>query len=704
MKKKLVLLVSLFFFLQVGLAYAARSIDALLTQQVSASPLVPTPVVITFDHQPTSSDLASLKMLGIPGGYLLNQLPMVLTAINQSQLTALSSRSDIASLYANRTLSLLDSVSNTFIGREELWADNDVNSRNGGLPVSGNGVGIAYVDTGIDATHPDLQLGKNVVQNVQFPIAEVPLNLPSDFVPIVAIENLPFTDAEGGHGTFGAAVAAGTGQASGAFYQGVAPGARLVGLVAGNDRGLTTFAIVEAYDYALVHQIQYNIRVCNNSFGTTLSRLPYDPFDPINTATRLMHDRNITVVFAAGNAGDVPGAINPFSVAPWVISVAAGEKGGLGRPAGFSSRGENNGTGTDVAGQPADPLAPPNLRPDVIAPGVNIKSARSKGPGVTNVAGTIPVFVGANDLTTIPPAFLPFYTTSNGTSFATPHVTGVVALMMEANPLLTPDQVVTILRQSAMPMPYPQRVVGAGYIDAHNAVRTAMSLAAVNHPENLIPQPGDPQIIDPGNDQLGTTAQDIRTGSFVYDPAARQLVYTLTVTDLSTREPNDVWTMKSSFGSTAIFVSTTISATGDPIFEYGEITTLADGTPNQQNLSSADSGTLSGNSISVRLSIDKINQAVGHNVLYTTSTNTEADSWILIGTSASGGLLLNADSEGGSDYQVGNPPPTNNGNQTQRNSFTERLAGTLSPNQGSVDIPVKIRLPNLQAKFELPPR
>lgn len=688
---------------QVSLMFAAPSVDSLLAQQVNSAPFALTPVVITFDHHPGPGDFASLKVLGIPGGVVLNQLPMILTAINQPQFNSLAARSDVVSLYANRTFSLFTNVSRRFIGEFDLWADNDVTSRNGGMPVSGSNVGIAYVDTGIDATHPDLQLGKNVVQNVLFPFAEIPLNLPSDFIPVVALENLPFTDAEGGHGTFGAGVAAGTGQASGAFYGGVAPGARLIGLVAGNDRGLSTFAIVQAYDYALVRQIQYNIRVCNNSFGTTLSKLPYDPFDPINTATRQMHDRNITVVFAAGNSGDVPGAINPFSVAPWVISVAAGEKEALGRPADFSSRGENNGTGTDTAGQPADPFAPPNLRPDITAPGVNIKSTRSKGPGVTNVAGTVPIFVGANDLTTIPPAFLPFYTTSNGTSFATPHVTGVVALMMEANPLLTPDQVVTILRQTATPMPYPERVVGAGYLDAHNAVRAAMNLAAVDHPANLFP-PAHPQIIDPADDQFGTTAQDLRTGDFTYDPNTRQIVYTLTVTDLSTRQPNNVWTMSSNFGSTTVFVSTSITETGMPSFGYGIITTDASGIKNQTNLGAPDFGQLAGNSIIVRLSIDKVNQAVGHNVLFTTSTGTEADSFELIGTSVTGGLLLNSDTAQGSDFKVGDPPPSNNPpSPPAPKNFSEEFAGTLGPGNGSVDVAVKVRLPNLNAELDFDP-
>ncbi|MBO0211737.1 S8 family serine peptidase, partial [Vibrio sp. Vb0877] len=107
----------------------------------------------------------------------------------------------------------------------------------------------------------------------------------------------------------------------------------------------------------------------------------------------------------------------------------------------------------------------------------------------------------SNDLTTIPPALLPYYTTSQGTSFSTPQVSGIVALMLEANPLLTPDQVVSILRQTATPMPYEERVVGAGYVDAHNAVRMAMSLASVPHPVNLFPvnDPNAPQITDPAD-------------------------------------------------------------------------------------------------------------------------------------------------------------------------------------------------------------
>ena len=664
MKKLLYGIATLILILSIqAVLLAIPKVDNLLNQRVNAAPLSLTPVVITFYSRPTSADFLMLRSLGITGGYKTGELPMVLTLVNRTQFNALKQKNNIRSLYANRTFRAMETESNKFIGVESLLRDFTVTAFNQGLPVTGKNIGIAYIDTGIDATHPDLKLGENVANNVFFPTAEIPLNLPAEFTPIVPVENVPISDVEGGHGTFGAGVTAGTGAASGGFYRGVAPGAKLVGLTAGNDVGLSTFAIIQAMDYALVNQFRYNIRVCNNSYGTTLADLPYSPDDPVNTATRLMHDRNITVVFAAGNDGDAPDMINPFSVAPWVISVAAGEKRGLGTPAGFSSRGNDNGTGTDTPGQPADANALPNLRPDITGSGVDIKSTRSKAPGVTNVAGTLPVFVGANDLSTIPPAFLPYYTTSQGTSFSTPQITGVVALLMEANPLLTPDQVVTILRRTANPMPYEERVVGAGYVDAHNAVRAALSLSGVPHPANLFPSPDPnaPQIVDVTDDQLGTTAQDITEAKFKYNAAANQIIYTLTVADLSVRTPNMRWTLTSAFGQTQIFVTASVDETATT-YEYGRITTLATGTQNQESLGAVDAGEIVGNKIIIKLSLDKINAAVAGNVRGTTSTGTKAEAQILIGSSLSGGLLLNSDSATGANFDVSdnstNPTPT----------------------------------------------
>lgn len=635
----------------------------LLTQRATV------PVIITYNKKPGAAELSRLQLAGITKGFATRELPMVIADMSAAQLAAVSRQPGVVSIYSNRLLKTFTNASRTFIGVPQLTRDVQVtknNRSNPGFPITGKGVGIGYIDTGLDATHKDLTYGKKTVQNVVQPLSETvvgdaglvlgvgvsigDLLNSTGFVPPIYVENQQMSDIESGHGTHGAAVAAGTGEQSGGFYGGVARGAHLVGVNSGNEMGLPSVAIIGAYDYLLANQYAYNIRVINNSWGSTLNADDLDPNNPVNVATRISHDRNIAVVFAAGNAGDTPTSINPYSTMPWTISVAAGLKQGLGSPADFSSRGVDNGTGVDVAGMPADATLAPNLRPDITAPGVDIKSARLRGAGLTNTLGTVPV-VG-NDLTTIPPAYLPYYTTSQGTSFACPHVTGVVALMLEANPLLTPDDVVSILRQTANPMPFDERVVGAGYVDAHNAVRAAMGLTRVDHPFDLIPDDGGPEIIDPAGDAFGTGAQDIQSVDFAYDAEHQQIVYTLTLANAAERLQNNAWTVSSAFNGVTVFVSAQVSETGEMTYEFGHYEQLPNGTNNQVGDGAPDSGEVVGNRIVVRVPVASINAIAGTNIVGTTSTATGANAQILIGTSVSGGLLLSSDTASGSDFHV----------------------------------------------------
>jgi len=229
----------------------------------------------------------------------------------------------------------------------------------------------------------------------------------------------------------------------------------------------------------------------------------------------------------------------------------------------------------------------------------------------------------------------------------------VVALMLEADPTLTPDQVVTIMRETANPMPFEERVVGAGYVDAHNAVRRVMGLSAVPHPFDLMPGPGTPEIVDPMADHFGTDAQDIRSVDFAYDAANRQLVYTIELSSLAAATPNMRWTIVSKFGATEVWVSASIDETATT-YKYGRITILATGTRNQSTIGAADSGQMMGNKIIIRLSVDKISAiaGVGGDIVGTTSTGTQAQAQVLLGTSVSGGLLLNSDSGSGKDFKV----------------------------------------------------
>ncbi|MGH9813644.1 MAG: hypothetical protein ACRD4T_10970, partial [Candidatus Acidiferrales bacterium] len=242
-----------------------------------------------------------------------------------------------------------------------------------------------------------------------------------------------------------------------------------------------------------------------------------------------------------------------------------------------------------------------------------------------------------------------------------------------------------------------------GYVDAHNAVRAAEGLSAVAHPANLFPTPATPEIFDLAGDQLGTLAQDIRAGDFDFDAAANQLVYTLTLTDLSTLTPNMRWTMSSDFGTTTVFVTAAIAETGGQTFGYGRITTdPTTGLRNQESLGEADGGEIAGNQVRVRLGLDKVNAAVGSEVLFATSTNTIAQGQILIGTSFTGGLLLNSDTGTGRTFQVGEPDD-DDPDPDPVPAFCERFAGAFSPGEAGVAVPVEIQLPFLDAKLNFHP-
>jgi subtilisin family serine protease len=642
----------------------------------------PVPVVITYNSQPRQSELDRLQAVGITKGITLQRLPMVIAPMTAAQLAAVQTQAGVRSIWANRIMKTFTNESRRFIGVPQLMADGEAtraNRANPGIPFSGKGVGIGYLDTGADATHEDLKYGSKIMQNVIQPISETTvgdgglavgigvnvfdiLYSAAGFYKPVYVEDQLHSDIEAGHGTFGAAVAAGTGAQSGGFYGGVAPGANLVVVNSGNELGLPLVAILGAFDYFMVNQFRYNIRVINNSWGDVLASGPegLSPDNPINIATRAAHDSNMVVVFAAGNGiagdGEAEGAINPYSTMPWTISVAAGYKRGFGTPTSFSSRGVNNGEGTDVAGMPADPSAPPNLRPDITAPGIDIKSARMKGVGITNTAG---VYLG-NDSTTIPPAYLPFYTTSQGTSFSCPHVSGVVALMLEANSTLTPDDVVTILRATATPMPFTERVVGAGYVDAHNAVRRVLGLAAVDHPAVLIPPPGSPEIIDPYGDQVlgtgmgggaATDAQDILSVDYAYDAEHRQIVYTMTLQSLAVKAIGNSWLMSHNFKNTNVYVTATVTATGTVVYTYGKITPASEsqsGIAEQVDIGDCDSGQIVGNQIIIRLSVDKLKapEALGYDVVGMTTTSTEALAQVGVG------LLFASDTGNGADFKI----------------------------------------------------
>lgn len=406
-------------------------------------------VFLVFYGMPTASDFDSIRSVGIFGGTIFNNLPMVLVNAAKSQIVALSTLPSVRTIYSNKTFEFFTHDTRILTGETKVTADRRLTQRNGGMPLSGQGVTVAVLDTGIDATHPDLGYGSQVIQNAR--VADLQGSSPTFLYPQV-VEGLTNSDPLMGHGTFVASVIAGTGAASGGYYGGMAPGARLLGVSAGD---ASLFFVLSGMDYILSHRVDMNIRVVNCSFGIAGI---FDSNDPVNIATKILHDAGISVVFSAGNRGDQPNSLNPYSVAPWVIGVGSVNKSGS--LSSFSSRGA---------------AAYGLYHPTLVAPGESVVSARASG---VNVVGTSGLSAGLaspdNDLQVVPPAYLPRYTCSSGTSFAAPQVAGTIALMLQANPRLTVDQISQILQLTATPMlAYSRYEVGAGNLNTYAAVRQA---------------------------------------------------------------------------------------------------------------------------------------------------------------------------------------------------------------------------------------
>jgi len=397
--------------------------------------------VVVFHQYPTQADLSRFQQIGIAGGTKYNVLPMVMVSATRAQLLAVSRLQQVRSIYGNRTLTLNSDpyFKTTQIQRTSI--DRDLQNKNGGMPVTGRNVTVAVLDTGINSLHNDLS-GK-VVQNVRLADAQ---STPLGFISPVQIENMANTDLAAGHGTFVAGVIAASGASSNGKYNGVAPGAKILGLSAGD---LNLSFVLAGFDYLLQKGADYNTRVVNCSFS---SNTVFDYNDPVNIATKMLTQSGVSVVFSAGNSGSGNGTLNPYATAPWVISVGAtDEKGKL---ANYSSRG--------VFGSK-------NQNPTLVAPGTNIVSLRG-AVSPTSVMG----LAGGTDTQRLSAGELPYYTTASGTSFSAPQVAGAIALMLETNPNLTTAQIKDILQRTATPTPlYYRHEAGAGMLNTYAAVLEA---------------------------------------------------------------------------------------------------------------------------------------------------------------------------------------------------------------------------------------
>jgi serine protease AprX len=449
----------------VGVAAAvALAVPALATP--SHADATDVTYIVTYAAAPTVDDVEALRALG-SAVHAYQVLPAASVVLPSPLVPLLRNLPGVVGVWPNARFSYLDLKADQTIKADQAWG-----TYTGGLGHTGNGwtgagIGIGVIDAGVDGTHPDL-CGAPVfckgtpvktVQNVKF------VGDTDRADPVVPVEGVISSDNTSGHGSHVAGIAAGYGTASATpgRYQGVAPGASLIGL--GTGEAVDVQNVLAGFDWALAHRDQYNIKVLNNSWGPGLGT-PYDPDHPVNRAIDAAWNAGVSVVFGAGNDGPRADSLNAFSVNPHAISVAASRKDG--QNAFFSSRG--------VPGSPF-------WHPTVAAPGENIVSVRNLTGFVTDAGDA----TSANP-DPIAPEDTPYYGNVNGTSMASPHVAGVVALMQQAafkakHRYLTPAQVKSILQttaQSAYGLPtYQQWEMGAGVVDA---LKAAQAAAAFNAP------------------------------------------------------------------------------------------------------------------------------------------------------------------------------------------------------------------------------
>lgn len=437
--------------------------DAVIGSQLkqdllSLNPTDSVMAVVTFDQMDkvNSNQMQQLLNLGLSEGVQFQSLPVVGVKATPAQIQAISELDGVRSVFANKSLRYYNADSRIITGVERVQSD-EFRALNG-TTFTGKGVTVMVNDSGIDATLDDLEFGTKVVQNVQAITHAQALTL----TPVRGtwIEDQLNTDLNVGHGTHCAGTVAGTGAHSDGKHKGAAPDADLVGY--GSGAGLSILDALGGYDYALTHLYDFNspIRIMSNSWGSSGK---YEPDGPISVSSYVAYKQGLLSVFAAGNDGPGEDTHNPYAQIPWGMSVGAGTKSGT--LIDFSSRGKKDEQGTFT--MPDGTEWTYHNEVSVVAPGVDIISSRAKTNVVSNG--------GADDVDAIEPEYLPYYTMISGTSMATPHVAGIAAVMLEANPNLTPLEIKQLIMETATNMPgFEKWEVGGGYVNAHAAVAAAL--------------------------------------------------------------------------------------------------------------------------------------------------------------------------------------------------------------------------------------
>ncbi|TME93486.1 MAG: hypothetical protein E6I52_24290 [Chloroflexi bacterium] len=414
-------------------AMQTQKIDPALLQQMAANPGATLPVIVEMGHAATpfpaqpnvqlaqravgllqqhGTPVAALPLIDAAAGWAsatqiqaISLDPGVVFVHEDSTVTPRQAATTTTTTTTTTTATTTAAISATQLASaypravraDSVWAQ-------GG---SGSGVTVAVLDSGIAPDADLTQPSNRILAAVNF---ADPLN--------------PQSPDPGGHGTHVAGVIAGNGNRSAGQFIGIAPSANLVDVrvLDSNGNGRIS-SLIRGIDWVLAHSAQYHIRVINLSVGAP-ARLAYRA-DPLAAAVEIAWDRGLVVVTAAGNNGAAPGAIDRPGNDPYVVTVGATDDQGTAQvtddtAATFSSQGTPTGS---------------TLKPEVVAPGRRIVSIRVPGSALDTLNPTR-VVTAANGST---------YLRMSGTSASAAVVSGSVALLLERQPSLSPNQVKAIL-------------------------------------------------------------------------------------------------------------------------------------------------------------------------------------------------------------------------------------------------------------------
>lgn len=332
-----------------------------------------------------------------PAAYHFRRLQALVLEMSAGEVGQLAQHDTVMHVWQDLPVHTMLNTSVTRSRAPRLWSRG----------LSGKGVKIAFIDTGVDESHPDLQ-GR---------IAD-------------ATSFVSRTPHDGnGHGTHVASVAVGNGAASNGLYRGVAPKAELlIAKALADDGSGYTSDVMAGIEWA----VEQGAQVVNLSLGGDDNS---DGNDALSTLCDLVWAQGIVVCVAAGNMGPHHGTVGSPGCARDVITVGASTDRDEVAP--FSARGPT------MDGRP---------KPDILFPGEGIVAARASNTHMGNA-------VNAR------------YTELSGTSMATPHASGACALMLETKPDLKPDTIKKVMMGTALDLGLDPDVQGAGRGDVYSAFR-----------------------------------------------------------------------------------------------------------------------------------------------------------------------------------------------------------------------------------------